>query len=182
MVCSSTFWKQKCENLKTISLTVFKLQSAFRPTLSLARGSNRQFYCTGAIIYKARQFICFVSVERQTFLAFEMTSNSRDTSPLSLITLCGPVTMANLPLIINQTFISTPHRHSTTVSLETNPLIRPFVLRNWLHLNSKVVLVLKSKGFLMCFWAWCWGLVRVTVYLTLCKTAELDKLCRQYLQ
>ena len=33
------------------------------PTLSLARGTNRQFYCTGVIIYnKTRQyFFCFCS-------------------------------------------------------------------------------------------------------------------------
>ena len=43
--------------------------------LSLASGSNRQFYCTRDIIYNKT---------RQTFLGFEMTSNSRDTSPLIL--------------------------------------------------------------------------------------------------
>ena len=27
VICSSAFWKQKCENLKNISLTFFKFQS-----------------------------------------------------------------------------------------------------------------------------------------------------------
>ena len=32
-------------------------------------------------------------------------------------------TVAKLPLMINQTFVSTPHRRSATISLETNPLV-----------------------------------------------------------
>ena len=49
----------------------------------LVRGTNRQFYCTGVIIYnKTRKLFLFVSAVRQTFLGFKMTSNSRDTSPL----------------------------------------------------------------------------------------------------
>ena len=38
------------------------LIKSIRPTLSLARATNRQFYCTGVIIYdKTRQllFLCF---------------------------------------------------------------------------------------------------------------------------
>ena len=34
VVCSSAFWKQKCENLKYISLTFFKFQSI--PTYSVS--------------------------------------------------------------------------------------------------------------------------------------------------
>ena len=52
--------------------------------LSLARGTNRQFYCTGVIIYNKTRQLFFVSVVRQTFLGFEMTSNFRDTSPLMI--------------------------------------------------------------------------------------------------
>ena len=81
VICSSAFWKQKCENLKNVSLTFFKF-NPFRPTLSLARGNNQQFYCTGIIIYNKTRQQVFVSIDRQTFLGFEMTSNSRDTSPL----------------------------------------------------------------------------------------------------
>ena len=54
----------------------------YRPTLSLARGTNRQFYCTGVIIYNKLDNYFFVSADRQTFLGFEMTVNLRDTSPL----------------------------------------------------------------------------------------------------
>ena len=44
--------------------------------------SNRQFYCTGVIICtKLHNYINFVSVDRQTFLGFEMKSNSCDGSP-----------------------------------------------------------------------------------------------------
>ena len=82
MICSSAFWKQKCENLKNISLTFFKFQSAYWPTLSLARGTNLQFYCTGVIIYNKLDNYLVVSADRQTFLGFEMTANLRDTSPL----------------------------------------------------------------------------------------------------
>ena len=80
MICSSIFWKQKCENLKNISLTFFQFQSI--PALSLARGSNRQFYCTGVIIYNKLDNHFFVSADRQSFLGFEMTANLHDTSPL----------------------------------------------------------------------------------------------------
>ena len=30
MICSSAFWKQKCENLNNVSLTFFKFQSRVR--------------------------------------------------------------------------------------------------------------------------------------------------------
>ena len=55
------------------------------PILSLARGTNQQFYCTGVIIYNKLDNFFFVSVDRQTFLGFEMTSNSRDTSLLNCL-------------------------------------------------------------------------------------------------
>ena len=72
MICSSAFWKQKCENLKMLALLSFH---PFQP-------SDRQFYCTGVIIYtKLDNYINFVSVDRQTFLGFEMISNSDDGSP-----------------------------------------------------------------------------------------------------
>ena len=76
MICSSAFWKQKCENLKNVSLAFFKFQS---------RGITRQFYCTGIIIYNKTRELFFVSIDRQTFLGLEMTSNSRGTSPLSTL-------------------------------------------------------------------------------------------------
>ena len=82
MICSSSFWKQKCESLKNVSLTFFKLQ--FIPAYS----TNRQFYCTGVIIYNKLDNYFFVSAERQTFLGFEMTRNLRDTSPLNKLTTC----------------------------------------------------------------------------------------------
>ena len=53
-----------------------------RPTLSLARGTNRQFYCTGVIIFNKLDNYFVVSADK-TFLGFEMTANLRDTSPLS---------------------------------------------------------------------------------------------------
>ena len=82
VICSSAFWKQKCENLKNISLTFLNF-NPYRPTLSLARGTNRQFYCTGVIIYNIYIYgnYFFVSADRQTFLGVEMTANLRDTSP-----------------------------------------------------------------------------------------------------
>ena len=79
MICSSAFWKQKRKNLKNISLTF----NPYRPTLSLARGANRQFYCTGVIVYNKLDNNFDVSADRQTFLGFEMTANLRDTSPIS---------------------------------------------------------------------------------------------------
>ena len=89
MICSSAFWKQKCENLKDDSLTFFKFQSistysfqTTNPFRTYYRGNNRQFYCTGVIICNRTRQLWFVSVDRQTFLGFEMTSNSQDTSPL----------------------------------------------------------------------------------------------------
>ena len=95
MICSSAFWKQKCENLKKVSPTFFKFQSI--PTYSVSGqrhslrasfpggGGGGQFYCTGVIIYnKTRQFF-FVSVHRQTFLGFEisfgkLTANTDNTA------------------------------------------------------------------------------------------------------
>ena len=50
--------------------------------MSLARGTNRQFYCTGVIVYNNLDNYFVVSADRQTFLGFEMTENWRDTSPL----------------------------------------------------------------------------------------------------
>ena len=81
MFCSSAFWKQKWENLKKIALH-FSSFNPCRPTLSLARGTNRQFYCTGVIIYNKLDNCFVVSADRQTFLGFEMTANLRGTSPL----------------------------------------------------------------------------------------------------
>ena len=76
MICSSAFWKQKCKNLKNISF------NPHRPTLSLARGTSRQFYCTGVIYNKLDNYF-FVSAERQTYLGFETTANLHDASPLT---------------------------------------------------------------------------------------------------
>ena len=72
------FWSQIS---LTISLTFFKFQSV--PAYSVSgRGTNRQFYCTGVIIYNKLDNSFFVSAERQTFLGFEMTANLPDISPL----------------------------------------------------------------------------------------------------
>ena len=78
MICSCTFWKQKCENLKNISLIFFKFQSILTSTLSLARGTNQQFYCTGVIVYNKLDNYFVVSADRQTFLGFEMIANLHD--------------------------------------------------------------------------------------------------------
>ena len=51
------------------------------------QGTNREFYCTGVIIYNKLDNYFFVSADRQTFLCFEMTANLRDTSPLRLAKL-----------------------------------------------------------------------------------------------
>ena len=67
MICSSAFWTQKCENLKSFN--------PYRPTLSLARGTNRQFYCTGVMSYNKLDNYFFVSSDRQAFLGFKMTAN-----------------------------------------------------------------------------------------------------------
>ena len=83
MICSSAFLKQKCKNFKNFSLTFFKFQSIPAYPVSIARGTNRQFYCTRVIIYNKTRQLFYVSVYRQTFLGFEMTSNLLDTSPLS---------------------------------------------------------------------------------------------------
>ena len=61
----------------------------------MARGTNRQFYCTGVIIFNKLDNYFVVSADSQTFLGFEMTANFRDTSPLRAVTsneevfLCG---------------------------------------------------------------------------------------------
>ena len=60
----------------------FSSFNPFRPTLSLARGTSRQFYCTGVIIYNKLDNYFFVSADRQTFLGLEMTASLRSTSPL----------------------------------------------------------------------------------------------------
>ena len=84
MICSSGFWKQKCEKLKNISLTFFKFQSISTYSLSLSgQRTNRQFYCFGVIIYNKLDNYFFVSADRQTFLGFEMTANLSDSSPLN---------------------------------------------------------------------------------------------------
>ena len=68
-------------NSRTLKMLAqhFLTFTPFRLTLSLVRGTNRQFYCTEVIIYnKTRQFIFFVFFDRKTILGFEMTSNPRD--------------------------------------------------------------------------------------------------------
>ena len=74
MICSSAFWKQKCENLKNISQTFFFV---------LARGTNRLFYCTGVMTYNKFDNYFVDSADKQTFLGFETTVNLRNTSLLS---------------------------------------------------------------------------------------------------
>ena len=50
VICSGAFWKQKCENLKNVSLSI--------PTYSVSsqRHYNRQFYCTRVIIQNKISF------------------------------------------------------------------------------------------------------------------------------
>ena len=79
MICSIAFWKQKCENLKNISL----MFNPYLPILPLARGTDPQFYCTGVIIYNKFDNYFSVFADRQTFWGFEMTANLRGTSPLT---------------------------------------------------------------------------------------------------
>ena len=75
MICSSTFWK----NVRLC----FSSFNPYRPTLRLARGTNRQFYCTGVIVYNKLDNYFFVSADRETFLGFEMAANLHDTSPFN---------------------------------------------------------------------------------------------------
>ena len=84
MICSSAFWKQKCENLKNISLT-FQV-SIHTGLLCLWPEALIDSFinCTGVIIYNKLDNYFFVSADRQKFLGFEMTANLRDTSPLIL--------------------------------------------------------------------------------------------------
>ena len=84
---------------KNISLTVFKFQFILRPTLSLARGTNRQFYCTGVIIYNKLDNYFVVSADRQTFLGFEMSANLHDTSPLNVKPFRGKSSSKNVSLL-----------------------------------------------------------------------------------
>ena len=52
--------------------------------MSLARGTNRQFYCTGVIIFNKLDNYFVVFADSQTFLGFEITANFRNTSPLKI--------------------------------------------------------------------------------------------------
>ena len=93
MICSSAFWKQKCENLKNVSLTFFKFKSICLWPEALIDS----FIALGEkFITKLDNYI-FVSVDRQTFLGFEMTSNSRDTSPLR--GLCSQKSLLFKPVV-----------------------------------------------------------------------------------
>ena len=83
MICPGAFWKQKCKNLKNISPTFFKFQST--PDLLCLWPEaliNRQFYCTGVIVYNKLDKYSVVSAYKQTFLGLEMTANLCDTSTL----------------------------------------------------------------------------------------------------
>ena len=62
VICSSAFWKQKCKNLKNVSLTFFKFQSI--PTCCLWPEALINSFITKLDNY------FFVSVNRQTFLGF----------------------------------------------------------------------------------------------------------------
>ena len=102
MICSSAFWKQKYKNnLKNVSLTFFKFKSIpihtvsnerhFNAFLCILRHFNRQFYCTVVIIYDKTSVTVFffVSVDKQRFWGLEVTSPSRDTSPLNTSVSAG---------------------------------------------------------------------------------------------
>ena len=73
------YWNVQLE----ICSSAFSTFNPYRPTVSLARGTYRQFYCTGVIIYNKLDNHSFISDDRQTFLGFEMKGNLRDTSPLN---------------------------------------------------------------------------------------------------
>ena len=51
--------------------------------MSLARGTNRQFYYTGVISITKLEKKLFLLTDKH-FWGFEKTSNSRDTSPLTV--------------------------------------------------------------------------------------------------
>ena len=70
MICSNAFWEQKCENLKNIT-NIFQVSIHNRTILSLARDTNRQFYCTGVIIYNKLDNYFVVSADRLTFLVLK---------------------------------------------------------------------------------------------------------------
>ena len=82
VICSSAFGNKNVKTWITLALH-FSSFNPYRPILSVVRGTNRQFYCTGVIIYNKLDNYFVVSADRQTFLGFEMTANLRDTSPLS---------------------------------------------------------------------------------------------------
>ena len=46
----------------------FSRFNPYRPTLSLARGTNRKFYSTGVIISNKLDNYFFVSADKQTFI------------------------------------------------------------------------------------------------------------------
>ena len=76
--------KKSTQFLKGTTRDLFKrILEPNRLTLSLVRGTNRQFYCTGVITYDKLDNYFVVSADRQTFLGFEMTANLRDTSLLT---------------------------------------------------------------------------------------------------
>ena len=132
MICSSAFWKQKGENLKNISLPFFKFNSN-RPTLSLARGTNRQFYCTGVIIYNKLDNYFVVSADRQTFLGFEMTANFRDTSPLN-----SALSRRHMHLAILYADRSKFHRQRKSQAMRTHLAIFSPIATMW-HFNLCLV-------------------------------------------
>ena len=52
-------------------LASHKICNPFPPTLSLAKGTNRQFYCTGMISYNKTRQLFFVFVDRKTLLGLK---------------------------------------------------------------------------------------------------------------
>ena len=91
VICSGAFWKKNARTWKTLA-QYFPSFNPNRPTLSLARGTNRQFYCTGVIIFNKLDNYFVVSADSQIFLGFEMKANFRDTSPLSVTISCNTST------------------------------------------------------------------------------------------
>ena len=74
MVCSSPFWKQKCENLKKIRLIFFKFNS-LRSNQFMTRDIYQQFWYTGVVLTAKLDHYFMVDVNPKTFLAFWNNTN-----------------------------------------------------------------------------------------------------------
>ena len=65
MVCSSPFWKQKCDNLKKIRLIFFKC-NLLRSNQFMTRDTHQQFWYTGVVLITKLDHYFTVSVIPKT--------------------------------------------------------------------------------------------------------------------